>query len=142
MVIRPDSASPEVIDCERIYGPDAPQPQRLSLGSPGYQHPHLGAAGQWCAAGDRFAGAMLLTEQLTWGELHVQAQVPPGSETLFQPSEMGHVDTPKWHAVRNALWSICPDALVLFDLAWTSPTLEDCPPLRIWAETLTRAASM
>ena len=126
----------EVIDCERIYGPDAPHLAHPSLGTPGYQHPHLGPQGQWCAPGDRFAGAIILTEILTWWDAAVRAQMLPAVESLFQPSEMGVLETQKWHAVRNALWKICPDALVLFDLAWTAPDLAGCPPLLTWAETL------
>ena len=136
IIIGPDFRSIECIDCERIFGPGAPIPQRLNGGSPGYQHPLLKDRGQWCAEGDRFAGAVLLTEMLTCWAAPVQALIPAGADTLFQPREMHIIETPQWHAIRDALWSLCPDALVLFDLAWTSRDLADCPPLASWAEAL------
>ncbi len=136
LIIRPDFGGVECIDCERIYGPGAPVPQRLSLGSPGYQHPSLGVRGQWCAEGDRFAGAVLLTEMLASWAAPVQAQIALGAESLFQPTEMQVIETPKWHAVRDALWSLCPDALLLFDLAWTARDLAECPPLTAWQAPL------
>ncbi len=136
VIIAPDFAGVALLDLERIYGPQAPMPTRLSLGSPGYQHPRLGAQGQWCAAGDRFAGALLLTELLVCAAAPVQAQLHPEAETLFLPHEVAALDTPKWSAVRDALWARCPDALTLFDLAWTSADLDDCPPLAAWHEAL------
>jgi hypothetical protein len=56
----------ELLDLEGVYISGIPSPKRLSHGSPGYQHCRLGRQGQWSPYGDRFAGAILLTEMLTW----------------------------------------------------------------------------
>ena len=51
----------------------------------------------------------------TWWEPHVRAQTPDDAESLFQPQELQVMKTPRWQAVRDTLWSICPDALQLFE---------------------------
>lgn len=132
----------ELLDLEGLYFPDAATPRlrlarpRPNWGSPGYQHPHLGPAGQWCAEGDRFAGAILLTEMLTWWDQRVRAAAPPGAESLFRPEGMQECGTPLWAAVRAALEQCCPPALDLFDQAWASDGLRACPTLERWASSL------
>lgn len=125
----------ELLDLEGLYFPDA-SIHRPNWGSPGYQHPHLGAEGQWCAEGDRFAGATLLTEMLTWWDPRVRAAAPPGAESLFRPQDVQERGTPLRAAVRAALEQICFPALDLFDQAWTSPDLGACPALERWASCL------
>lgn len=136
VVLAPDFKRVELLDIENLYMPRAPEPKRRSYGSPGYQHPRLDGRGQYRPDGDRFAGAMLLTEMLSWWDPAVRVLTPPGSETLFQPRELQLVDTPRWQAVRDALWAVCPPALRLFDEAWASADLSGCPELNAWALAL------
>lgn len=125
----------ELLDLEGLYFPEAIAP-RPSWGTPGYQHPHLGSLGQWCAEGDRFAGALLLTEMLTWWNPQVRAHVPKDAESLFRSEEMQASGTALLAAIHTALAEICPPALELFDQAWASPNLSDCPTLAAWATCL------
>lgn len=125
----------ELLDLEGLYFPDA-APPRPNWGSPGYQHPHLGSAGQWCAEGDRFAGAILLTEMLIWWDPRVRAAALPGAESLFRSEDMQERGTPLWAAVRAALEHCCPPALDLFDRVWASDDLRACPTLERWASCL------
>jgi hypothetical protein len=130
----------QLLDPENMYIPATPTPQRVSQGTPGYQHQHLGPYGQWCPEGDRFAGAILLTEMLTWWNPRVRARVSEHAETVFRPEELQAPEAPCLQAVRDTLYSLGPQLLELFDRAWLSSSLADCPPLRTWAASfLTRS---
>jgi hypothetical protein len=139
VVISPDFKGVELLDIDNIFRSDYPPPRRYSRGSPGYQHRRLGPKGQWCAEGDRFAGAILLVEMLSWWDPRVRALTPAGAESLFQPDELQEVGAPRWSDVRDALWAVCPQTLSLFDQAWGSPSLEQCPELSTWAMALVQA---
>jgi hypothetical protein len=139
VILCPDLKSIELLDIENLYMSGAATPHYVSRGSPGYQHPRLGPQGQWVPEGDRFAGAILLTEMLAWADPVVRAHTPVGSETLFQPHELQQTDGQRWQAVRDALWVLCPPVLRLFDQVWNSATLADCPELSEWALALLEA---
>jgi len=141
LVPAPDRKQIQLLDIEDVYLPGMPPPPKLSQGSPGYQHRHLGPRGQWCPEGDRFAGAILLTEMLTWWNPRVRAHVADESETLFRPEELQLPDIACLQAVRDTLYTLNPELLTLFDQAWFSRTLVDCPPLSIWATTLSSNVS-
>ncbi len=136
ILLAPTLQEVQLLDLEDLYAPGLPAPKKLSWGSPGYQHPHLGAQGQWCPQGDRFAGAILLTEMLTWWEPRVRAHVADHAETLFRPHELQQTHIPIWQVVRDVLLSISRDILYLFDQVWASNGLTDCPDLATWAMTL------
>lgn len=139
IVIAPDRKQVELLDIEHLYTPAAPLPPWRSSGSPGYQHRYLDERGHWRPQGDRFAGAILLAEMLAWQDPRVRALTPEGADTLFQPEELQQVDMPRWQAVRDALWEICPATLHLFDQAWASTDLGECPELSAWALSLLAA---
>jgi hypothetical protein len=136
VVLVDDLTRIELLDIENLYQPHTSAPRFLSRGTPGYQHRRLGRHGQWCPAGDRFAGAILLAEMLSWWDPMVRAATPAGAESLFQPHDLQAVSGARWQAVRDAVWALCPQALALFDQAWASATLEECPELATWAWTL------
>ena len=126
----------QLLDLEGMYVPGLPAPEKVSYGSPGYQHRCLGATGQWCPEGDRFAGAILLTEMLTWWNPEVRARTPEFAETLFRPEELQMTGLPCWVAVRETLQMMSSDLLALFDQAWNSATLAECPDFATWTLTL------
>ena len=126
----------QLLDPESMYLPGMPIPRKVSQGTPGYQHQHLGPHGQWCPEGDRFAGAILLSEMLTWWNPRVRARVADDAETVFRPEELQAPEVPCLQAVRDTLYTLNPLVLELFDRAWLSRTLTDCPPLRTWAVAL------
>ncbi len=126
----------ELLDIEGLWMPGLKRPKWSSRGSPGYQHRRLDRKGQWKPEGDRFAGAILLTEMLVWCDPEIRAQVPQEAETLFQSDELQKEESAKRQLARQALWSVCPPALALFDQAWGSRKLKGCPPLSAWARCL------
>jgi len=126
----------QLLDLEGLYVPDIPLPPFCRRGSFGYQHSNLGLQGQWCPEGDRFAGAILLTEMLTWWNPYVRAHVADHAGKLFQPAELQTDRSPCWPDVRNTLWSIHPDLLSLFDRAWFSASLAECPDFTSWRSAL------
>ena len=129
-------AKVELLDIEGLWMPGIQRPRWRNYGSPGYQHRRLSGNGQWQPEGDRFAGAILLAEMLVWCNPQIRMLVPQGSETLFRPDELQKGPSLKWQSVRQALWSMYPPALELFDQAWQSDKLKQCPPLSAWAKCL------
>lgn len=147
IVLSPDLKRVELLDIEGLYMYGANTPKLRSRGSPGYQHRNLDSRGQCRPEGDRFAGAILLTEMLAWSDPYVRKLTPPNAETLFQPHELQMIDTlqqpaPRWRAVRNALYTLCPPALTLFDQAWTSTDLSQCPDFSTWTMCFVQARKM
>ncbi|HEX6817107.1 MAG TPA: hypothetical protein VF120_01935 [Ktedonobacterales bacterium] len=141
VVLSPEGAHVELLDVENLYMPQTPTPRYTSHGTPGYQHPHLGSQGNWRPDGDRFAGAILLTEMLVWADPLVRRYTPEGAESLFQPHELQTLHLPRWQAARDALWAMCPAALTLFDQAWASNDLSECPELSSWAMALVQSGA-
>lgn len=125
-----------LLDLENMYIPTMPPPKKYSQGSPGYRHRGPGERGQWCPQGDRFAAAILLVEMLTWWEPRVRAHVPDEAETLFLPTELQVTGSPTWRIVREVLYGLGPSLLALFDQAWTSNSLFECPDLGTWTMAL------
>jgi uncharacterized protein with WD repeat len=126
-------AGVELVDLEGLYAPGMPQPQELSSGSAGYAHPQA-AGGLWSPEADRFAGAVLLAEMLGWCDPQV-VQAAWG-ESYFDPAEMQQ-QTPRYRTLVTALerrWGSAVAAL--FERAWRSDTLADCPTFGEWLVAL------
>jgi hypothetical protein len=126
-------AGVELVDLEGLYAPGMPQPQELSSGSAGYAHPQA-ASGLWSPEADRFAGAVLLAEMLGWCDPQV-VQAAWG-ESYFDPAEMQQ-QTPRYRTLVAALerrWG--SNVARLFERAWRSDTLLDCPTFGEWLVAL------
>jgi hypothetical protein len=134
IMYKPDFTGIELLDLEGLYTPALPRPEKLSYGSPGYQHRRPGKHGQWSRYGDRFAGAILLTEMLTWWNPLVRGLTPANASTLFQPEELQEASGQRWQTVRELLWSLdrTGTLLNLFDAVWSSSRPQNCPDLRTW----------
>jgi hypothetical protein len=139
ILLAPDFRQIRLIDIENMYVRGMPPPKKFSQGSPGYQHRHLEVRGQWCQEGDRFAGALLLTEMLTWWDPRVRAYVDDRAESLFRPEELQVIGTPCWKVVRDVLHTVSTNVLTLFDQAWMSSSLAECPTFSTWAMALLSA---
>jgi serine/threonine protein kinase len=139
---RQDFKQIELLDLEGLYAPGLPEPKQRSYGSPGYQHHRPGKHGQYTPYGDRFAGAILLTEMLTWWNPLIRGLTPPSASTLFQPEELQLSTGPRWQMVRDLLWSLdkAGALLDLFDAAWHAPNPQQCPDFLRWVATLQRLA--
>lgn len=139
IMLSPDLNRVELLDIEGLYIQGAPMPKLRSQGSPGYQHCHLDQRGQWRPDGDRFAGAILITEMLTWVNPFVRALTPDNAESLFQTRELQGNRTRRWEMVWKTLKEICPPAVTLFEQAWTSRDLSECPDFSMWSLALIQA---
>jgi len=132
----------ELIDLEGLYAWGTLSPPQPGRGWRGYQHPHLDQRGHCRPEGDRFAGAILLTEMLTWWKPLVRALTD--GESLFQNVQLGEQRPTKTlqhllKAVRDTLKEINPDLKQLFDQSWFSTSLEACPNFASWVLALLKA---
>jgi serine/threonine protein kinase len=140
VVISPDHQQVQLIDLESLYIHGIKLPKKRSHGSPGYQHLQQDERGQCRLDGDRFAGAILLTEMLTWWNPAVRAQTPDEAESLFTARELQMDDnTTRLRRVRRTLAQLHSSLLELFDQAWYSASLEECPDFGTWSMALAAA---
>lgn len=136
VLIEPTTGRVHLLDLENLFFSQIPASTGPLLGTPGYQHRNPGPNGQRCLAGDRFAGAVLLTEMLTWWDPRVRALVDEHADSLFLPDELQAPNTPRWSAARTTLHQLSPDLLALFDQAWFSSDLDVCPKMSEWADVI------
>jgi hypothetical protein len=134
---RPPSAV-ELVDVEGLYAPGLPRPEALPSGSSGYAH-RTAREGLWGPTADRFAGAVLLAEMLGWGDESVREACY--GETYFDPAEMPSVAQAsacdRYRTLLSALARHYGQPVAdLFERAWTSETLADCPTFGEWLVAL------
>jgi hypothetical protein len=131
----------ELIDLEGCYLPSLAPPAQRSRGWQGYQHPHLDRRGNYRPDGDRFAGAMLLTEMLTWWNSLVRAATPEDYDALFQQhrQESEVMQERRLKIIRHTLWTVHAPLRRLFDQAWSSSDLSHCPDFSTWVIYLLQA---
>jgi WD40 repeat protein len=132
------SSTVELVDVEGLYAPGLPRPEVLPSGSAGYAH-RTAREGLWGPTADRFAGAVLLAEMLGWGDETVR-QACYG-ETYFDPAEMPSVAQAsacdRYQTLLSALARHYGQPVAdLFERAWRSETLADCPTFGEWLVAL------
>ncbi len=129
----------QLVDLEGLYAPGMVRPQELSSGSMGYAH-HQAAGGLWQPEADRFAGAVLLAEML--GFCDPQAVQAAWGESYFDPAEMQR-DTPRYQTLLASLRRNWGERVAgLFQRAWASDTLADCPTFGEWLVALPLTPSL
>jgi tetratricopeptide (TPR) repeat protein len=123
-----------LVDVEGLYGPGLKQPREILSASPGYAH-RSATAGIWSTEADRFAGAILLAEMLGWCDKRVRdnAEGDPGyfaTREIQQPSE-------RYDILTTALRQHWGEGIArMFERAWRSETLWDCPTFGEWLVAL------
>ncbi|MFC7393139.1 tetratricopeptide repeat protein [Scopulibacillus cellulosilyticus] len=120
----------ELIDVEELYAPELTRPQALPGGSPGYAAKYV-RDGVWNQQADRFSGAVLLCEMMTW---HLEDIRKHKAEDIsyFQPDELQE-NTERYRAMLKALrQTLGKGAEKLLKQAWNSTKLEDCPSFSEW----------
>ncbi|MEI6776387.1 MAG: hypothetical protein WCK70_05770 [Chloroflexales bacterium] len=129
----PAQPSVALVDVEQLYGPGLDRPEALPGGSAGYAH-RTAPAGLWSPVADRFAGAVLLAEVLGWCDARVRAA--SSEESYFDPEDVQRpgqrVDV--LHAQITQRWGA--RVAHLFQRAWESETLADCPTFGEWLVAL------
>jgi hypothetical protein len=136
------SSTVELVDVEGLYAPGLPRPEALPSGSSGYAH-RTAREGLWGPTADRFAGAVLLAEMLGWSDESVREACY--GETYFDPAEMpaqGGSNPPRYRTLLSALARHYGQPVAdLFERAWTSETLADCPTFGEWLVALPESVS-
>jgi hypothetical protein len=121
-----------LIDIEDLYAPDFNPPGALPAGTDGYDH-RTSSGGQWSADADRFSGAVIMAEMLAWHDSRIRKAAD--EEHYFASGEMQE-DCPRYQLMLNVLGDLDARLPGLFEQAWFSPTLADCPPLKAWQEVI------
>ncbi len=130
---RPAPFPLELVDVEQLYAPGLDRPDALPGGSPGYAH-QTARDGLWGAKVDRFAGAVLLVEMLGWGDERVRAAA--WGESYFEPDELQQA-TERYQVLARVLREAWGNGVAnLFERAWRSDTLDDCPTFGEWLVAL------
>lgn len=130
---RATNASIALVDVEQIYSPGLEQPVTLPVGSPGYAH-KAAPGGFWSYEADRFAGAVLLAEMLSWCSQRVRNAA--WGEHYFDPAEI-QTDSDRYRLLVVVLRERWGDAIAgLFERAWASDTLADCATFGEWLVSL------
>jgi formylglycine-generating enzyme required for sulfatase activity/serine/threonine protein kinase len=128
-----------LVDVEQLFAPGLDRPAALPGGSAGYAH-RTAPAGLWSAHADRFAGAVLLAEILGWCDPQVRAV--SGEESYFDPEEIQQ-PSQRYDLLRSQLaqqWG--PGVAQLFQQAWESDDLAECPPFGEWLVALPDQVSL
>lgn len=132
VIVNPVTERAHLIDVEDIYAPGFPPPAALPAGTDGYAH-KTASGGLWRAEADRFAGAIMMCEMAAWHLPDIRRKAD--EEHYFASDEM-HQDTPRYRLMRDVLADLDPRLSELFEQAWFSDTLEDCPRLNIWQDVI------
>lgn len=138
-VQNPNTASAvELVDVEQMYGSKMDRPDALLAGSPGYAAHRTVHSGLWSAYADRFAGAVIIAEMLSWSD---QAIVDKAwGESYFDQNEMQAVSE-RYIALQGSLqrrWG--QKVAELFTRAWESHDLSSCPTFGEWLVVLASAS--
>ncbi|MBN1313659.1 MAG: hypothetical protein JXB30_19810 [Anaerolineae bacterium] len=132
VIINPNTGRTHLIDIEDLYAPGFALPSALPAGTAGYAH-KVAADGLWSPTADRFAGAVLLAEMAAW---HVpDIRKAADEEHFFGPAEVQQ-DSARYQLMSETLASMDTRLAELFEQAWISETLDDCPRLTDWRDAL------
>jgi len=123
------AASIALVDLETLHGAGVLRLPLPPLASP-YRHP----APAYDLMADRFSGALLILELLSWCDEAVRNAAADNSffsaDDLLQPTE-------RYHILREALakrWGLGPAQML--DRLWQSTSPSMCPPLKDWQAIL------
>jgi serine/threonine protein kinase len=133
VIIDPAQDSIHLVDVEDLYSPWLTPPPMVPAGSPGYQHRDVASSGQWGPTADRFAGAVLICEMLAWA--HPAIREDAWAESYFAPDELQQ-DTLRYRRLVEVLQQFDPAFAEVFEAAWRSTGLENCPPIKDWYDLM------
>ena len=130
VVIDTKSGQISLIDLDFLHGPELPEPKYKPGGHPGYRHKTSLTEGNWHSYGDRFAGAVLLTEMLCWSEPSFRQVHDIKLESFFEQGEL-QGSNPKYELACKILDQRYGSSVrALFSQAWHSEhQRENVPPL-------------
>lgn len=118
----------QLIDLEDIYVPGEAPPEKPNTGSNGYRHRSAAqGAHTWCGEGDRYAAAVLAAEVLVLAEPRLARRAT--DEGYFAGHCWSQEGAERYDAARGWLEKTAPDFAALFERAWLSDSLAQCPGL-------------
>lgn len=119
-----------LVDVEQLFAPGLDRPEVISGGSPGYAAHRTSTSGVWESRADRFAGAVLIGEILAWSDERVREAA--WGETYFDDLEMQQ-ESLRFRVLMTTLSERWGEPVAgLFDRAWRSESLADCPTFGEW----------
>ena len=128
----------ELVDVEQMYAHGLRRPEVVPAGSIGYAHINA-TEGLWTPNADRFAGALLLAEMLGWCDHRVRDA--SWGDSYFDPNEMQR-ESNRYRTLNLVLHERWGEEIArLFNQAWESSMLADCPTLGAWVVQLGRVGS-
>ncbi len=125
-----------LVDLENFYHDTfSPPPWGCPGGQLGYRHKTVDSLKnkQYSLFADAFAGALLISEMLIWHDSRVRNISLDGS--LFEQSEL-QAQSDKYQVVKRVLREISKECATLFETAWFSEKLDECPPATEWLSAL------
>jgi len=127
----------ELVDVEQMYGSKMDRPDALLAGSPGYAAHRAVHSGLWSSYADRFAGAVIIAEMLSWSDSTIVEKA--WGESYFDQHEMQTVSE-RYFAMRDSLQKRWGSKISdLFIRAWESHDLSSCPTFGEWFVALASA---
>lgn len=128
IILNLNSGHSNLIDIEDLFAPGFDPPAALPAGTEGYAH-ITSSKGQWSAVADRFAAAVLLAEMLCWHQADIRKL--SDEEHYFDRSEM-QADSIRYQRLVAALDRLDTRLRGLFEQAWHSTILDECPRIAEW----------
>ena len=122
-----------LIDIEEMYIPGLNQPMNRGFGTDGYRH-RRNPGSLWGPFGDRFAGAILLSEILGWHDQSVRDL--SGAEHYFDQVELHNPDIERYIVLKQVLRQWSPTLENLLENAWRSRRLSGCPKMQTWHQVI------
>ena len=124
----------EFVDVEQLYAPGIEHPAKLATGTPGYVHPNT-PQDYWAKDADRFPGAVLLVEMLSWFDDRIRNMAD--EESYFAPNEVGK-NSKRYQILQEVLQETYGGAISeLFQQIWFSSSNNQCPTFNEWFIALT-----
>jgi len=125
-----------LIDLENYYHDTFPPPPwGCPAGQLGYRHKTIDSLTnkQYNPFADVFAGALLISEMLTWHDPRVRNISL--NEMLFEQSEL-QTKSDAYQVVKQVLRETSRECETLFEVAWFSKKLDECPSASEWISAL------
>jgi hypothetical protein len=135
VIINLASRQTHLIDVEDLFAPGFEVPGALPAGTAGYAH-LTASSGLWNPYADRFAGAVLIAEMVSWHDQRIRKA--SDEEHFFGPAEMQQ-DCQRYQLMLTVLKELDLRLGELFEQAWRSPTLDSCPPFKDWNTVIKEA---
>ncbi|WP_455387522.1 hypothetical protein [Petrachloros mirabilis] len=129
-IVQTDPVKIELVDIEDMYAHDLPPPSGLPAGTEGYAFKNGRNGSLWNAKGDRFAGAIILTEMLIWCD--VDARRESNGEAFFSEGEFGK-KSKRFNLAKGILQRNYGAGVVdSFEKAWFAKDLSECRSMAQW----------